>query len=239
MASNAMRSPAALEASHIAKQNAQKIQQEVQQGDWSLHVLSLIAGIVMMIASVNGFLGKFVTLEWGSAILDVFVFCVGLGVVLVESRVVNSSLFASTNGMINNHAPFLRSIVGRGLLFVGTGIIEIFQRGLFDILIGCFVIYVGLSYLWMGHRAKQKLEAARKSALANEGGMAQLQEQFAMADTDGKGALTLPQFRQLIANLGLVLNKQESEAAFLQLDKSHSGGRLTYDAMASWWVTGQ
>ena len=235
MASTMARSPDAVEAGMVMQQNAHEIQKEVKEGDWSLHVLSLIAGMAMMVASINGFLGKMVTLRWDSAILDVVVFLVGLGVVLVESGVVNLSFFASTNTMINQNAPFLRSLLGRGCLLVGTGIIEIYQRGMFDILIGCFVVYVGLSYLWMGRRASQKLDTARKSTSF---GLEQLQEQFAMADVDGKGALTLAQFRQFANNLGLALSKQESEAAFLDMDNGRNG-RLSYEAVQRWWAQGQ
>lgn len=237
MASTMARSPDAVEAGAVMKQNADEIQKEVKEGDWSLHVLSLVAGMAMIIASINGFLGKMVTLRWDSAFLDIIVFVVGLGIVLTESGVVKLGVFASTNTMIDQNAPFLRSLMGRGCLFLIAGIVEIYQRGVFDILVGCFVVYVGLSYLWMGRRASQKLTAMRTSAAAVS--PEQLQEQFAMADMDGKGALTQSQFRQLTNNLGLDLNKQEAEAAFLQIDSSNHGGRLSYEVVQLWWTRGQ
>ena len=86
----------------------------------------------------------------------------------------------------------------------------------------------------MGRRTSQKLVETRDSNITNE----QIQEQFAMADVDGVGKLTMPQFKQLTEGLGLNLNKRETEVAFLQIDSSRSG-RLTYDSVYSWWNQGQ
>jgi len=236
MASTMARSPEAAEAGLVAQQNAQEVRSEFLAGDWSLHVLTLLAGGCMVIVSINGFFGKFVTLKWGSAILDLIVFVVGAGLLLVESGVVNTSLFRSTNDMINNNAGFFRSsLQGRGCMLVGTGCIELWQRGFFDILVGCFVIYVGVSYLWMGRRATQKLNQARSSA--GQGML--LQEKFAAADVDGKGSLTKEQFRQLTTSMGLDLSKQETEAAFFKLNKhAATSNRLSYEDIQEWWSQG-
>ena len=103
-----------------------------------------------------------------------------------------------------------------------------------EILLGLGVCCVGILYIYVGRRTSQKLVETRGSNITNE----QIQEQFAMADVDGVGKLTMPQFKQLTEGLGLNLNKRETEVAFLQIDSSRSG-RLTYESVHSWWNQGQ
>ena len=82
-----------------------------------------------------------------------------------------------------------------------------------------------------------KYAALAKQAAASGGiELGQVQEQFAMADADGQGALTLAQFRQFTENLQLALNKRESEAIFMKLDKQRVG-RVPYEAIQTWWTT--
>ncbi|CAB9523144.1 expressed unknown protein [Seminavis robusta] len=241
MARGLASSPDALEAGAVAKATAKEIQEEITgDGAWSLRVLSLIAGGAMMLASISGFMRKFVTFDWDSAALDIIVFVVGLGVVLVESGLlVKLESCSSTNAMINNNAPFLRNLYGRGTIFIVTGFIEVYMRGTFDMIVGFFAIYVGLMYIWTGRRAKDKMAEVRSMAWQNNKfSMEELQEKYAMADVDGKGGLTLSQFRQFTANLGMSLDKKESEAAFMYIDKNHDS-RIGYDEVHRWWSKGQ
>mmetsp|Transcript_19525 Transcript_19525/g.35436 ORF Transcript_19525/g.35436 Transcript_19525/m.35436 type:complete len:105 (+) Transcript_19525:822-1136(+) len=86
-------------------------------------------------------------------------------------------------------------------------------------------------YIAIGCRAVRKLGALRRSTCTPE----QLQENFARADLDGEGSLTLNQFRVLTSSSGLDLNRRESEAAFMQIDRSQTG-RLTYESIQMWWT---
>ena len=141
MASRIASSPGALEAAQHMQHTAKEIQNEVQsEDDWSLRVLTLIAGLAMMIASINGFLGKLVTFRLDAALCDAIVFTVGLAFVLLESGVTRLPVCATTDALINDKAPFLRNLAGRGTVFVATGIIELYMRGLLDIIVGCFSI---------------------------------------------------------------------------------------------------
>ena len=231
MASTIASSPEAVEAGYAVRQTAKDIEEEFKQGeDWSLHVMSLLAGLAMMLVSVNVFLAKIVMVQWYSAILDFVIFLVGMGVVLIESGAINLSLCRCVNTFMYRHVPpFLLSFSGRGMVMTGTGLVEIlFLKGLLDIIVGLLAIYAGIMLLWMGYRSTQKLRTATI-------GLDRLQEQFALADADGKGSLTLKQFRQLVANLGLELNKRESEAAFMQMEQTHTG-RLTYESIHAWWA---
>lgn len=101
-------------------------------------------------------------------------------------------------------------------------------------LVGTFVIYEGVVSFWTGHCARQKIRAITSDTSSFS--MEQLQEQFAMADMDGQGALTWQQFQQFVSNLGLDLNKREAEAIFLKLDKSRTG-RVAYESIQRTWGT--
>mmetsp|Transcript_9908 Transcript_9908/g.14015 ORF Transcript_9908/g.14015 Transcript_9908/m.14015 type:complete len:90 (+) Transcript_9908:107-376(+) len=71
---------------------------------------------------------------------------------------------------------------------------------------------------------------ARRSTVTSE----QMQEKFAIADVDGKGALTNDQFASLTKQLGLDLTRRETESAFIQLDCDRSG-RVSYETVMYWW----
>lgn len=243
---NMMSSPQAVEIGQTMKQTAREVQNEVQQGgDFSLRLMTLIAGLAMMIVSISGFLTKIVTFGWTSAAMDIIIFIIGFAFVLLESGLIKLGMFSSTDTIINEKAPFLRSLGGRGTVFVVVGLLELFYMGgLFDVLVGCVCCYVGVMHFVTRHKATAKVNKAREAVMSSNaargsmGGMEVVQEQFAMCDVDGQGGLTLDQFQQFANNLGLALNKRESEAAFMQIDKDHNG-RLSYEEIQKWWTKDQ
>lgn len=243
MATKMASAPEAVEAGQAARQTAREIHQEVTgDEDWSLRVMSLIAGMAMIFASLNGFTSKLLNFQLDSAVCDIIVFCVGVVFVLLESGIIRLSICAATDAIINDNAPFLRNLAGRGAVFFATGVLELYQRNLLDTLVGCFSIYVGAMYFMNRYRAQQKLENARRSAMASGAasfGLDHVQEKFALADMEGKGSLSLSQFRQFADSMGLALNKREAEAAFMQIDKHNQTGRLSYEAIQKWWMKGQ
>ena len=92
-------------------------------------------------------------------------------------------------------------------------------------------INVGILFILVGRSTAKKLASARRSAVTPE----QLQEKFAIADLDGKGALSKEQFGRLITeDLGLDLTRREVESAFLQMD-CESRGRVNYESVLRWW----
>jgi len=222
----------AVEASAFAKDTAADIQRNITEGDCSLRLLALLASIAMIVTSILGFVGDFLTLQWIAAVFKIYVFGLGLVVLILESGN-RLSLFTGIESALYRAAPFLRQVWGRGFLYVIAGTILISLKNIVDLVLGAIVCFVGVMYIWIGRRTSQKLAATRQTAITSE----QLQEKFAMADVDGKGSLTLVQFRQLTASLGLELNKQESEVAFLQMDYSNEG-RLTYESVHMWWTEG-
>jgi len=230
MASAMASSPEAMEAVGYVQQTAREIQDEIQADnneDWSLHVMSMLIGLAMIVVSVNGFVSKIVFLDWDAAFVDAFVGCVGVGAILMESGAIRLPLCATFHTWMERYVPpYFLSFKGRGVAFVIAGLMEVlYLRGLLDTIVGIFAIYVGGMFLYMAYRSRQKFETSGMLIPLEK-----VQEEFALADVDGKGSLTLPQFRQFLGNLDLPLDKRESEAAFRQLDKANVG-RLTYESI--------
>ena len=132
----------------------------------------------------------------------------------------------------NFFAPYVRRQVwGRGIIYILAGTLLIALQNVIDLVLGLITCFVGVMYILLDHRTGKKLQETRGTAPPE-----QLQEKFAMADVDGQGSLTLDQFRTLTESLGLALNRQESEVAFLKIDASRTG-RLTYESVHMWWTS--
>lgn len=186
----------------------------------------------MIVVSILGFISHMFGFSWISAIFDVYTFFLGLMIVILESSTKLSFLSGLTSKLYRN-AKFLTYLWGRGIIYFVAGTLEISQREFLDLIVGGYVCFVGILFVIVGKRASKKLASVKRSACTAE----QLQEAFAIADVDGKGALTVTQFGELTKSLGLDLNRREVEAAYMQIDHSNSG-RLTYESIQMWWSEG-
>jgi Ca2+-binding EF-hand superfamily protein len=89
---------------------------------------------------------------------------------------------------------------------------------------------VGILYIIVGRASSKKLDNLKKSKISESS----LKAEFRKASVQTKGALTMPEFKNLIRTLGLDLNRREAEAAYLQLD-SRPDGVVGIDQFLAWW----
>ena len=228
--SNVMTPQNAAEAGTFARETASDIKKNLSEGDWSLRLLALLGGLAMIVTSILGFIGNVLTLHWFSAVFEAYTFILGVIIVVLESSG-KLSFFSRMENSLYKNALFLKYVWGRGVVYFIAGTIQISLRNAVEVIVGAFVCFVGVTYIVVGRRTARKLGEIRRGACSPE----DLQEKFAQADLDGKGALTLDQFRQLTKSLGLDLNRRETEAAFMQIDYSHTG-RLSYESVHTWWT---
>ena len=186
----------------------------------------------MIAVSSLSFIGHILLLNWITAIFDVYTFCLGIIIVVLEGGR-KLSFFSKLEYSLYKNALFLKYVWGRGIIYCVAGTLQLTKRSLVDFAVGAFVCFVGIMYIVIGRQAAKKL-ANYRSSIKPE----QLQVAFAEADTDGIGSLTMVQFQQLTTSLGLDLSKKEAEAAFLQIDNSLTG-RLTYESVQMWWNEGR
>ena len=91
---------------------------------------------------------------------------------------------------------------------------------------------VGTLYIVVGNNTAKKLKAIRKSFYSENS----LRSKFQIANVEGDG-LNLKQFRFLCEDLGLDLNRRETEAAFgsIQNTGDEANDKLSYQEFKSWW----
>ena len=95
------------EASSFAKETVGDFQEEFQQRDFSLRLLGLLAGIALIVMSVFGFFGDFLTLHWIDASFHLYVFALGLLMVVLESEG-RLSVLSGLENSVHDSVPFLK-----------------------------------------------------------------------------------------------------------------------------------
>lgn len=214
------------EAKDFAQKQASEFRRNLDEGSMSLRLMALLGGVAMIVVSSLGILGDILTFRWVAVIFQVYALAFG-GVMLVLESGQQLSCFKRVEAGLFKQALFLRYVWGRGLIYFFAGTLMISLGNFFDLVVGLYVCLVGLIFIAVGRTAAKKLSDLRRSALSTS----DLQEKFAMADTEGTGSLSLDQFRLLINGLGMDLTKREVESTFVLFGVN----RVTYDQFMQWW----
>jgi len=214
----------------FARDRVRELRENLDEGSLSLRILALIGGLAMTVVSALGFLADVFMLKWISAVFQIYTFIFGIIMLILESSR-QLSCFRRLETSLFKNALFLKYVWGRGIIYFFFGTIMISLRDWLDVVTGLYVCAVGVIFTLVGRSAAAKLSDARRKSVP----VAALQEQFAIADVDGKGSLTVDQFRVLIENLGMDLTRREVESAFSQIDDG-ANNRVQYETFVRWWT---
>jgi len=125
---------------------------------------------------------------------------------------------------------FLKYIWGRGIVYVIAGNLQFAQGGLFNWIVGAYVMFVGVVYIAVGRSSAKKLSALKHNLFSE----ATIKAKFKKADTKGEGTINLEQFGTLCDSLDLDMTKREKEAIFFHLDTSDDD-LLSLEEFQAWW----
>lgn len=217
------------EAQNFASESAAEFRQNLNEGHMSLRLLALLGGVAMIVVSVMGFMSDAFMLKWISAVFQIYTVVLGFVIIILESGR-RLSFFRRLENTLYKNALFLKYVWGRGLLYFFAGTLMISLSDPLDVLVGLYFCAVGILFWCVGRSAAKKMGNLRRSAITPQ----QLQEQFAAADKDGKGSLTMKQFRSLTNGLGMDLTRREVESTFSQFDCGPAG-RVNYETILHWW----
>ena len=217
-------------AGTFAKEQVDEVRRLASEGDFSIRLFAMIGGLAMVIVSIIGFVGRFLTLHWVRALLAVFTFVLGIIMVMLEGKQIPFS--GRVEDTIVKYAPFLKFVWGRGFLYFVAGILTIAGGGLIEMIVGAFVAFVGITFVVVGRRSASKLADLKKSQFSE----VTLHAEFSSA-SGGGSHITIQQFSKLVKNLNVDLNNTELEAAFMQVDKADRE-KLTFAEFKNWWNGG-
>jgi hypothetical protein len=212
-------------------EKAKELRVMARQGDFSIRILALFGGVAMCIVSAFGFVSTILHFHGISALIEVYTFAMGVIVILLESSKM-PFIKDSFRLQVNKYALFLKFVWGRGILFFVAGTLELTQTGLADMIVGCYMCLLGILYIYYGQATAKKMRTLRQELYSP----LQLRSKFNDADKDGNGTLTMGQFKALTDSMGLDMNRRETEAAFMCMDKNDDSV-LTFDEFQSWWNT--
>lgn len=217
-------------AGNFAKEKFLELRKQASDGDYSIRLLALLGGIQLICLSTTELLGKVLTLHLFGALIEVYTFLLGLVVLILEGKgqiPFFPEHFATT---IQKYALILRYVWGRGALYFVAGTLQLSQMGLFDLIGGSFMTFVGVVYIIVGRNAQSKLKELKNSAIPE----ATLKARFQQATSQNTDKLDLKSFKTLALTLGLDLNRREAETAFLMIDNDDDGF-ISYAEFQLWW----
>jgi Ca2+-binding EF-hand superfamily protein len=105
---------------------------------------------------------------------------------------------------------------------------QCFQRHVVDLVVGGFLVIIGLILLVDGRIAAKKLAAAHQPSRED------LLEKFSANDGDKDGALDYKEFGSLLVELGVNLTAHELELACFAVDQD-GDEKISEEELLSWW----
>lgn len=220
-------SAAANQAGTFAKEQAEEVKRLASEGDFSIRLFALLGGLAMIVTSILGFIGKFVTLRWVNAIIAVYCFFFGIIMVMLEGRRIPFA--KKLEGSLYKYALFLKYVWGRGLLYFVAGTLQISSGGLLELIVGAFVAIVGIAFIIVGRLSAKKLKSLKTSAFSEN----TLRAEFTDA-AGGASHVNMVQFKVLCDSLNVDLNRRELEATWMEVEKADRD-EVTFREFKIWW----
>ena len=215
-------------AQAVATERAAAVRASFETGDFSLRLLVLLGGAGVIISSAIGFISHAIFLNFTGTLVELYTFAFGCIIMVLESR--QLSLPQVYMEKVLKYALFLKFIWGRGVLYSLAGTLQATQGSLMDLIVGLYVMAVGLVFIVLGYITAQKLASVGRRSFPTS----TLRNKFRAADTDRSGKLDLVQFSALLDDLDIPLSRREKEIAFLYLDTADCG-TLTFDEFNAWF----
>ncbi len=194
----------------------------------TFRVMALCGGVAMVFQCVMGSLGKFLSFSPLQALIEVYCGIFGLMTIVLEGQ--NWKFLTKFRLYLDEYAKFLTYTWGRGIFYVFSGSLMVSQFNLFDMAIGGWMVFVGLTSIAVGQHTANKLTDLKKTLGSED----YVKKKFKEMDKDGSGNLDSTELAALCKSLGSELDHNELVAAIGAMDKNGDGS-IGYDEFYGWW----
>lgn len=228
LAREAMTSENLEQVSRVAAERVDEIAKSLKTGSMPLRVMALLAGLAVVFLALGGILSSLFSFNLASLVIEIYTVCFGCAMILMETSFVK--IPPEYMDQLYKYCFFLKFIWGRGALYIVTGSLQAAQGGLLDLIVGLYVMFVGLLYIVVGRASARKLSEMKHSIFSEDS----LKAKFKKHDKDNSGAITMDEFSALVKTLDLDMTKREMEGIFFHLD-TNDDDRLVYEEFSKWW----
>jgi hypothetical protein len=216
-------------APEYLKQQALKLNKLSKEGPLSFRVMAFLGGLGMIVAALYDFISNIVFFSRAVIMISVYTLVFGAGICTLEGKIF--SFPDSWQRGLKFYFRILDYTWGRGLLYAFAGSLQMTQPNKINLIVGTYMIMVGVVALVSSIGAGQRLADLRVDIDSQR----DLKTCFQKYDTNRDGALTEKEFAILLGSLGVDVTYQELVACFIAIDKNDDD-RISYEEFNSWWT---
>ena len=215
-------------AQDAAAEKAKEVHTTFEEGSFSLRLLVQIGAVGLIVLAFEGLFANIKHFRLAKALMELFTLVLAYIIMTLESRLL--ALPKEWTQQLLKHAPFLKFVWGRGLLYFFAGTLQATQGAILDVVVGLYMMAVGAIFIILGYMTAQKLKSIGKRSISADS----LKSKFDAVDKEKKGEIDLDQFSTLVDDFDFKLSRREKEIAFISLDKSDRG-TLSFDEFKAWF----
>lgn len=216
-------------APEYLKRQASKLYELSKNGPLSFRVMAFLGGLGMIVAALYDFISNILVLSGAGILISIYTLVFGAGICALEGRVF--SFPTSWQRRMKFYFRVLDYTWGRGILYAFVGSLPMSQPNKINLLVGSYMIVVGLVAIFSSIGAGKKLTELREAIDSQRN----LKLYFNELDADRNGLLSEKEFAILLGSLEVDVSYQELVACFNAIDKNDDDS-ISYEEFNAWWV---
>ncbi len=135
---------------------------ELRSGNVSTRLVASIGGAAMVVIGIMSFIGDVFSLNFINAIIQCYMVIFGAIVIVIEMGLHGKNW--KWGAIISKNARFLCFVNGRGAFYFFIGTLALTEWNLLRVVLGAYMMTVGVGLVWFGYLANKKLEAINGAA---------------------------------------------------------------------------